>query len=87
MTAAFDFQDEIISSPRQNQDGNDGMIMTLEDATAKIANAAEIRDMKHDRNLINSCMKSGLGRNLNTVQPLVISRKLGRPELIFNDTD
>jgi hypothetical protein len=63
------------------------MIMTFEDATAKIANAVEIRDMKQDRNLITSRMKDGLGRNLSSVQPLVISRKLGHPELIFNDAD
>jgi hypothetical protein len=86
MTVALDFKDDLISKVRESDD-NKGMIMTFEDATAKIANAVEIRDMKHDRNLINSCMKSGLGRNLNTVQPLVISRKLGHPELIFNDTD
>ena len=32
-------------------------------------------------------MKGGLGRHASTVQPLVITRKLGRPELIFNNAD
>ena len=42
-------------------DRND-MIFTYEDATAKIANAVEIRDMKQDRNFLQSYMKGGLGR-------------------------
>lgn len=63
------------------------MLQTYEDATAKIANAIEIRDMKHEMQYVQSCMKGGLGRHVSTVQPLVISRKLGRPELIFNNND
>jgi len=81
---SIDFENDLIA--KQQGEEHD-MIMTFEDATAKIANAVEIRDMKQDRNLITSCMKDGLGRNLSSVQPLVISRKLGHPELIFNDTD
>ena len=38
------------------------MINTYEDATAKIANSVEIRDMKQDRNFLESYMKGGLGR-------------------------
>ena len=68
------------------QDGGE-MIQTYEDATAKIANAVEIRDMKMDRNYLQSYMKGGLGRGYSTIQPLVITRKLGHPELIFNEHD
>ena len=32
-------------------------------------------------------MKGGLGRGQASVQPLVITRKLGHSELIFNDHD
>lgn len=41
--------------------------------------------MKHDRNFHQSYMKGGLGRGIQSVQPLVITRKLGHPELIFNE--
>ena len=61
------------------------MINTYEDATAKIANSIEIRDMKQDRNFLESYMKGGLGRRHASVQPLVITRQLGHPELIFNE--
>lgn len=37
-------------------------VESYEDATVKIANAVEIRDMKHDRNYHQSYMKGGLGR-------------------------
>ena len=63
------------------------MLTTLEDATAKIANAVEIRDMKDERNYFNSCQNMGIGRVSTSVQPLVITRKLGHPELIFNEND
>ena len=63
------------------------MILTYDDATAKIANAVEIRDMKQDKNFLQSYMKGGLGRGHSTIQPLVITRKLGHPELIFNEQD
>lgn len=43
------------------------MIMTIEGATARIANAVEIRDMKQDRNFLTSYNKGGLGRNLTSV--------------------
>lgn len=76
------FEADILKSPKNNE-----MIMTIEEATARIANAVEIRDMKQDRNFLTSYNKGGLGRNQSTVQPLVISRKLGHPELIFDDTD
>ena len=41
--------------------------MGYEDATARIANAVEIRDMKQDRNYHQSYMKGGLGRGHQTV--------------------
>ena len=63
------------------------MIHTYEDATAKIANSIEIRDMKQDRNFLESYMKGGLGRRHASVQPLVITRQLGHPELIFNEQE
>ena len=63
------------------------MINSYEEATAKIANAVEIRDMKHDRNYLQSYMRGGIGRGTATTQPLVITRKLGHPELIFNEHD
>ena len=69
-------------------DGADpNMINSYDDATAKIANAVELRDMKQDRNYCQSYMKGGLGRGYSTVQPLVITRKLGHPELIFNEAE
>lgn len=61
------------------------MTMTYEDATSKIANAIEIRDLNVDKNFIQSYMKGGIGRGYNSVTPLVITRKLGHSELIFND--
>jgi len=63
------------------------MIGTYEDATAHIANAAELRDLKNAKNLTQSSLKSGVGRGTATVQPLVITRILGHPELIFNQGD
>ena len=63
------------------------MICSYEDATAKIANANEIRDMNQDKNFLQSYMHGGLGRGRNaSVQPLVITRKLGHPELIFDES-
>ena len=60
------------------------MLQSYEDATARIANAIEIRDLKHEKQYMQSCMKSGVGRQQSSTQPLVITRKLGHPELIFN---
>ena len=68
-------------------DKSEDMLYSYEDATARIANAVEIRDLKRTKNYIQSCMKGGLGRQHQSVQPLVITRKLGHPELIFNQSD
>ena len=67
--------------------GKLGMLQTYEDATARIANAVELRDLKHDKHYVQSCMKEGLGRHWASTQPLVITRKQGHPELIFNNQD
>ena len=48
--------------------------MSFEDATAKIANAVEIREMKHERNFLASYAKGGLGRGTASNSPLVITR-------------
>ncbi len=45
---------------------NEGMIKTFEEATANIANAVEIRDMKHDRNYLQSYMRGGIGHGTST---------------------
>jgi len=67
--------------------GKKTMINSLEDATAKIANALEIREMKKEKNFMQSYMAGGIGHGHSTVQPLVITRKLGHPELIFDEND
>ena len=54
----FDFEQYL----KQRETGAPDSTMSFEDATARIANAVEIRDMKQDRNYHNSYMKGGLGR-------------------------
>ena len=78
---------DLIENIKNSPEKKDEMIMTLEGATARIANAIELREMKQDRNFLASYNKGGLGRNYTTVQPLTISRKLGHPELIFDETE
>ena len=53
---------EVELDPILEDKGGPKMINTYEDATAKIANSVEIRDMKQDRNFLESYMRGGLGR-------------------------
>lgn len=50
------------------------MVTSYEEATAKIANANEIREMKQESNYVQSYMGTGLGHADTVLQPLVLSR-------------
>ena len=62
-------------------------VKTYEEATAKIANAEQIKTLIQQQNYVKSCNGQGIGHQRICLQPLVLTRKLGHKELIFNETD
>ena len=60
------------------------MITTYDEATAKIANAEQLRKLRDERNYVKTTMKAGANCAESSFMPLILSRKLGHNELIFN---
>jgi hypothetical protein len=61
-------------------------IATYEAATTKIANMEVVKQVQDQKQHQKVSHRQGFGHSTIMQQPLLFTRKLGHPELVFNDT-